>query len=408
MSTKPIMTTRAGRPRGTALALSAVVGALLLILVLDGAAGATSAALERAGNKASGPGFAVLTTTETLTATTTATPTFTATETLTPTGTATPTETATPTDTPTPTETATDTPSPTATGTATPEPTTTDTATPTDTPEPTATDTATPTGTPEPTATDTATPTDTPEPTATDTQTSTATSTPTPHVRRLLVPLLLVRLDFPPTATPTPVPPTSTATHTATSSAQPPTGTPTAAPTQVWIATALPAYMISTGDTITQAFGGANIAVYHQHYYMYSGRSQSPGYYAIGRTYNSWDTSALQAGQVLTAQLIFQSNGAFDINDRFAVHQGLWATVPATGTDWLLWDPAALVTFHQDDYPNWRTEPITVTVHPGAVNLSGWTKLMVRGLHDYEELPYNGTSVFGYYGTITLRVVFRP
>jgi hypothetical protein len=179
-------------------------------------------------------------------------------------------------------------------------------------------------------------------------------------------------------------------------------------PPQVWVATALPAYMIGTGSTITQAYNGTSLQVYHQHYWMYSGRTQAPGYYAVMRTYNSWDTSGLQASQVLTAQLIFQCNGAFYIDDRFAVHPGLWATAPATGTDWLLWDPTPLVTFHRDDFPNWGTEPITVTLPPNAVNLNGWTELMVRGLHDYEEMPYNGTSVFGYYGTITMTVTYQP
>lgn len=388
MTIKPFIIIWTRGRRVGAFAAAAIGAACLLGLLLASAAAAS-------GGAATWPGarvvrsYGVLTATETLTATAT----FTATNTPTPTGTAavSATETATPTD------------------TATPEPTTTDTpeATPTDTA------TATPSDTPTPTSTSTSTETETPTPTATG----------TPRVYELYVPAVFLNWSRPlpyrqyivallcnweaptpvPTSTPTLTPtPLTTATPTPSN-----TNTPTPRPTQVWMGTGVWNNFLSWGDTPAQAYyGTGEIQPAPPDGTSFTGRSHI-GNYGVMRTFLGYNPP-LAGSEVVSAQLTFVRGYTFE-RDIYGFHRGLWASDPATTTNWLDWDPAVLFSFDVDDYLFTNPgDPITLTVPPAAVNTSGPTRFLIRSLQDDTGLNYTGTKVFEMSSVVTLTVYYRP
>lgn len=315
------------------------------------------------------------------------------TETETPTATGTLTATATLTATLTPTATDTETPTPTATAgmsaTLTETPTETETATPTDTETPTATATDTQTAT--------ATATGTLTPTATSTGTATATVTPsataTPHTQALIILPMFYNWD------PWPATPTPTATST-------PTQTPTA---QFLEVVAEPAYIVSSGTTVTESYSGTgSLTVAPAWNPLWIGRTHWPSVpmYSTHRTFLSFPTGLPAGSEVISATLVFTRLGRFD-DDDWAIHRGLWTTHPATTTDWLAWDPAAIVTF--EELP-WTVsgDPIPVTLPPQAIEVGPWTRLLVRSLHDDVALPYEGGKYFDFTRTVMLYVSYRP
>jgi hypothetical protein len=182
---------------------------------------------------------------------------------------------------------------------------------------------------------------------------------------------------------------------------------PTPAP-RLFQTLALPAYIVSIGRTVTESYQGGQIYVYRPQDYiwLHAGRvhiqDQSP-VYVTERGYLSFDTRAL-AGRVLSATLALRVGFSAD-HDTYGLHRGLWTRHPATGTNWLDWEPQPLFEF--DPFPYYNA-PVTYTIPSAAVRPGEWTALLVRSENDHLALPFSGRRVFAFRQAITLTVTFQP
>lgn len=213
----------------------------------------------------------------------------------------------------------------------------------------------------------------------------------------------------PPTSTPT-----ATRTPTRTSTPSPThTPTPTSTPTQrpILVASATPIWrnFVSSGNTPEQAYSGTGtFDEYPRTWEIYIGRDRLGTQYGVERLFMGFDLPGVAGGEVITAQLVFNRGYYFD-PDVYSFHIGLWATDPATYTNWLQWSPSAVATLDASQYL-WTQpgNPITIPLPATSINTAGPTRLLVRSQQDNIGLTYNGQYLFNMRQAITMTVYYRP